>query len=204
MGAIMLKKETFVKNLSEITRGMKQKEIATIMGCTESTMSKYLNPDKKDFPPVDKLYNITEHFNVSIDWLVGAQVQQEDNERLSVKDICLNIVKIYNSLHFNFETVSKYESCRPMNEYGCVIHEDRENTYLSLYFPNWPDIEISFEEPDLGNESKRAIEVNNFLVRFQKINIMLAEGNLDQEMYSILLEKYLSDVSTNKHDYEYY
>ena len=53
-----LKKESFIENLSEITKGMKQKEIASIMGCTEGTMSKYLNPDKKDFPPVDKLYNL--------------------------------------------------------------------------------------------------------------------------------------------------
>lgn len=76
----MLKKEMFIKNLSEITRGIKQKEIAAIMGCTEGTISKYLNPDKKDFPPVDKLYNIAEHFKVSIDWLVGVQIQQEDVE----------------------------------------------------------------------------------------------------------------------------
>lgn len=116
----MLKKEIFIKNLSEIARGMKQKEIAAIMGCGEATISKYLNPDKKDFPPVDKLHNIAEHFNVSIDWLVGAQTrtQQEDNETLSAKDICVNIVKIYNSLPFKFETVSKSESCGPMNK--CV------------------------------------------------------------------------------------
>ena len=48
-------KEIFIKRLSEITSGMKQKEIAKIMGCTEGTISKYLNPNKKDFPTAEML-----------------------------------------------------------------------------------------------------------------------------------------------------
>ena len=40
-------KETFIKNLAEISTGKKQKEIAEIMGCSEGTISKYLNPLKK-------------------------------------------------------------------------------------------------------------------------------------------------------------
>ena len=58
-------KEIFIKRLSEITSGMKQKEIAKIMGCTEGTISKYLNPNKKDFPTAEMLYNLAQHFNIS-------------------------------------------------------------------------------------------------------------------------------------------
>ena len=39
MKSKLLKKESFIENLSKITKGMKQKEIASIMGCTEGTMS---------------------------------------------------------------------------------------------------------------------------------------------------------------------
>lgn len=49
-------KETFIKNLAEISTGKKQKELAEIMGCSEGTMSKYLNSDKKDFPTAEMLY----------------------------------------------------------------------------------------------------------------------------------------------------
>ena len=60
-------KETFIKNLAEISTGKKQKELAEIMGCSEGTMSKYLNSDKKDFPTAEMLYNLADYFNVSID-----------------------------------------------------------------------------------------------------------------------------------------
>lgn len=102
-----LKKESFIENLSEITKGMKQKEIASIMGCTEGTMSKYLNPDKKDFPPVDKLYNLSQHFNVSIDWLIGVEKRKETGQNLSAKAICEMLISIYNSVPFDFVEIQK-------------------------------------------------------------------------------------------------
>ena len=106
-----LKKESFIENLSEITKGMKQKEIASIMGCTEGTMSKYLNPDKKDFPPVDKLYNLSQHFNVSIDWLIGVEKRKETGQNLSAKAICEMLISIYNSVPFDFVEIQKTETC---------------------------------------------------------------------------------------------
>ena len=81
-------KETFIKNLSEISNGKKQKELAEIMECSEGTISKYLNPLKKDFPTAEMLYNLAECFDVSIDWLLGRITNSKVNSKLSAKDIC--------------------------------------------------------------------------------------------------------------------
>lgn len=192
-----LNKEIFIQHLSEITRGMKQKEIASIMGCTEGTMSKYLNPDKKDFPPVDRLYNLSLHFKVSLDWLVGVQTERQHGSRLSAKDICLKIIEIYNALPFDFEIISKAEDCYISDApYAGGSYKNQNNQYLSIYFSNWDKIkEYDPFMIDLGNDRPKAIEINNFLTRFQKIKLMLSEGNLDNEMYNIILDKYLSEVS---------
>lgn len=197
----MLKKEIFIKKLFEITKGMKQKEIAAIMGCTEGTLSKYLNPDKKDFPPVEKLYNIAVHFGVSIDWLVGVQIQKIKNSQLSLRDICSSIVKIHDSSHFKFETISKKETCCK-EIYGGYIdkYEERENKYLCIYFSNWVEIDEDIMW-QIGNSDLHSITINTFLARFQKINTMLNDGALDHEMYAILLEKYLNDVPDNEYFY---
>ena len=205
MQPIPLKKETFIKNISEITKGMKQKEIAAIMGCTEGTMSKYLNPDKKDFPPVDKLYNLSQHFNVSIDWLIGVKKKKNTGQKLSAREICHSIIEIYNSLPFDFETISKNEDCYISNEWGRgSTYKNQDTAYLSIYFTNWSvlgECEGEYVDPfirDLGNDRPKATEVNSFLLRFQKIKTMFSEGNLDNEMYTILLEKYLSEVSNDE------
>lgn len=199
----MLKKEIFTKNLSEITSGMKQKKIAAIMGCTEGTMSKYLNPEKKDFPPVDRLYNIAEHFNVSIDWLVGVQTQKKKSSQLSLRDICLSIVELYNSSHFNFETITKDELCGEQYFSGeLASYKHCKNTYLGIYFSDWffADPENPGLDFDIyGNKNSNSEQINIFLDRFKKITDMYFEGNLNKEMYDRLLKSYLDDVPNDKY-----
>ncbi|WP_455649226.1 helix-turn-helix domain-containing protein [Enterocloster citroniae] len=195
MESKLLKKESFIENLSNITKGMKQKEIASIMGCTEGTMSKYLNPDKKDFPPVDKLYNLSQYFNVSIDWLIGVEKKEEPEQKLSARAICEMLISIYNSVPFDFEEIQKAEDCADyFNEsYGTIEIKESQNTYYSLYFSNWGTInEVPFMDT---NYRPKAATINLFLSRFIKIRDMSKEGNLNDEMFSRLLESYLNDVA---------
>lgn len=197
MQPILLKKESFIKNISEITKEMKQKEIAAIMGCTEGTMSKYLNPDKKDFPPVDKLYNLSQHFNVSVDWLIGVEKKKEPGQNLSARDICEMLIAIYNSVPFDFEEIQKTEDCAdyPDSAAGELTIESRQTPYLSLYFSNWGELN-KYDFPFIfSNYRQKAGDINAFLSRLKKINDMLKEGNLNDEMYSRLLESYLNDVT---------
>ena len=195
MKSKLLKKESFIENLSKITIGMKQKEIASIMGCTEGTMSKYLNPDKKDFPPVDKLYNLSQHFNVSIDWLIGVEKKEEPEQKLSARAICEMLISIYNSVPFDFEEIQKTEDCADYfdGNYGTIEIKESQNTYHSLYFSNWGTIN-DFPFMDT-NYHPKAATINLFLSRFIKIRDMSKEGNLNDEMFSRLLESYLNDVA---------
>lgn len=199
-------KESFIKNLSKIAPGMKQKEIARIMGCTEGTMSKYLNPQKKDFPTVEMLYNLSQHFNVSIDWLVGRSTPSNQyNEKLSLRDICKMLLAIYNAPYsgFLFGQISVNEECFMPNPKGHgTNHIQKSNTYPALYFSEWCSTnkldEIEYELiSQAGNNLPRMICINTFLSRLNEISDMKERGNLNQEMYDRLLESYLNDVPNN-------
>lgn len=196
-------KETFIKNLSEISNGKKQKELAEIMGCSEGTISKYLNPLKKDFPTAEMLYNLAECFDVSIDWLLGRNKNPKVNSKLSAKDICKLLISIYeSSSSFRFGKHHITETCYYIHadERG-DIDCDRVNEihiYDTLYFPEWAPVEESYESQciasQIGNQISTNVAINKFIHRLINISKMFKEGNLDQEMYDRLLESYLNDV----------
>ena len=200
----MILKETFITNLSKITSGMKQKEIAKIMGCTEGTMSKYLNQSKADFPTVEMLHNLSKHFNVSIDWLIGNSDEKKIDCDLSPRDVCKMLLSIYTSkyLGFSFGKYTITEDCYEPKEYDGQIYGNaecrtRKNTYIALYFSEWDEI---YNQEDLwmyeqtGNNIYRNVCINTFLSRLNEITDMLKRGNITQEMYDRLLESYLNDV----------
>lgn len=199
-------KKSFIKNLSEIAPGMKQKEIARIMGCTEGTISKYLNPQKKDFPTVEMLYNLAQYFNISIDWLVGrSNPNFQYSEKLSLRDICKMLLTIYNAPYsgFLFGQISVNEECfMPDPEGHGTDHIKKNNTYPALYFSEWCSTnkldETEYEIiSQTGNDLPRMICINTFLSRLNEISDMKERGNLNQEMYDRLLESYLNDVPDN-------
>lgn len=188
-------KETFIKNLSEISTGKKQKELAEIMGCSEGTMSKYLNSDKKDFPTAEMLYNLADYFNVSIDWLLGRNQTSKVRHDLSTRDICKLLISIYETpSSFCFGEHSICESCYyPAENEGGFVDFNRKqetHTYTALYFPEWGVVE-SFDEiwiaSEIGNNIPANVAINKFLRRLIDISKMLKRGDLNQEMYDRLL-----------------
>lgn len=81
-----------------------------------------------------------------------------------------------------------------------VCDECIENKYNAIFFSNWYSMhDVSKEEYDIfqqvGNECTRSKEVNKFLDRLVQIEKMKVDGNLDEEMYNILLENYLNKIN---------
>lgn len=199
----MTLKETFIENLSKITSGMKQKEIAKIMGCTEGTVSKYLNKNKTDFPTVEMILNLSQHFNISVDWLLGNKSTSE-KKSFSPRDICKFLVDINKTCcYFSFGEFTATEECYiPQERDGQIYGTDyqvKDNTYIALYFPKWCELRGIKEEDfmlyrQVGNNSLGNAYINLFLSRFKEISDMFKKGNLTQEMYDRLLDSYLNDV----------
>lgn len=62
-------------------RGMKQRELSEILGCSESTMSQYISGKRN--PDFETLLKIAEEFGVSVDYLLREEKQPlTDDEEL--------------------------------------------------------------------------------------------------------------------------
>lgn len=57
------------------------------MQCSQSAYSSYENPDSAKFPSAENLYNLSQHFNVSIDWLLGNEVTEKDHCNFTLADV---------------------------------------------------------------------------------------------------------------------
>lgn len=200
----MFSKETFIKNISTITANKKsQAELAEMAGCSPSSMSKYLNPKRQDFPPAEVLYNLAESFHVSVDWLLGRSGSLS-SEYISPRKLCETLLLIYNSrLGFSFGECSATEECFIPIEHnggfsGNAKHEIKTNHYISLYFSEWVDLadeEDYIISNQIGNNRNSARYINTFLSRLRDLNELRKKGGIpDNDMYERLVYSYLNDV----------
>ena len=77
-----------------------QQDIADLLGVRRSTYGEYERG--KILPPMDKLKVLADHFNVSVDFLIGNE--EETNEEIDVSDnlqLALEHLKNDNDLYFN-------------------------------------------------------------------------------------------------------
>lgn len=194
----MLKKEIFIKNLSKIAPGMKQKEIASIMDCQPATVSKYLNPERKDFPTAEMLYNLSLHFNVSIDWLLGIK-NESSKDKLTVRQACKSIVDIAHTFGLEYSSIKIHEICYYYDDSypQQICRGEEDNQYTAMYFSNWFKSENSEAMLDFemdGNYASQKAMINDFLEKFIRIEKMREDGALPNDMYDALLNTYLDEV----------
>ncbi len=199
-------KKIFKEKLAQIAPEMKQKEFASIMGCSPAAVSKYWNSEKGDCPSIDMLARLADHFNVSIDWLIGRTAQKQQTIQPTIRGICRVLAELHSISKLSFGTVTVTEDCYYENTLDCPgsYHVSKDNTYTSLYFREWFDL-VRYDDTELelicqtGNDLPSNMYINTFLSRLQRISDMHAKGDLDQEMYERLLNSYLDDVPDIKY-----
>lgn len=201
-GDYMQKKEIFTSRLSQLTNGMLKKDIAAIMGCTPETLSKYRNPEMKNFPNVEELYLLCEHFHVSIDWILGREEKKQIIQKLSAREICEFIKSMCENDQCNLTDISVSEDCysEDIDYNGCVYvnHKRRENNYKTLYFSEWNQDIVQNPcydaESNGGNYVRRAININYFIERYLKIKELYDDGSINSELYETIISSMLESV----------
>ena len=181
-----------------------QKELGMLLGQTEESAQPYVAKLEKGAalkPKLEDLLTLSEHFNVSVDYLLGRQTTTGETASISPRSICEFILKLANKNVF-FHTITVNEKClyqtRDILGDEGIVEDDRENKYIAIYFSNWwkpenrEDIDI-FNQ--VGNDCSESKEINHFLCRLTQIAKMKLNGDLDEEMYNILLDNYLMKVS---------
>lgn len=57
------------------------------MQCSQSAYSSYENPDSVKFPSAENLFNLSQRFNVSIDWLLGNEISKRNDDDFTLADV---------------------------------------------------------------------------------------------------------------------
>lgn len=203
--------EILIQNINDLMRnnGMTQVQLAEILGMSQSNVSKALSlRDKKSFT-LDQVAGIAQHFNVSVDSLLGHKQEalnpksQTDVARF-VADLLANGTAKYKSINVEEDVyVGSYD-----NQAGFYSYEltKKTNEYTAIYFPNYHDLPTPKHEFDeeafdvhytariRGNETDN-FQLNEFLIRFLKILEVYKTNDLDRETFDRIVDSYVEKMT---------
>lgn len=142
---------------------MTQKDFSAYVGCTAATLSAYENGSKS--PSLEIIKSIAEKCNVSIDWLCGItnEIKSEDNIK-TYADLIRLFLKIQN---LEFAPYGFYfKAYRDFNAF-----KDLENIEVGIFTRNE--------------------EMYTIVQNIQKMQNVLADETIDQNIYNTWLEGFL-------------
>lgn len=182
----MERKEIFIKRFSKITDGVAKKEIADIMGCSDTTLSKYLNPTINNFPKVEELCQLCDHFKVSLDWLLGREEKISISAEPSIREICSYI-----------RVLLDVPECRTTEIEETVYAEETYDDYqelpkrkfTALFFPGQEPGDLPFDNID---NLSLILEVNNFIENYLKIKML--KHQVGEEIFEKFVQALLDHI----------
>lgn len=187
-------------------KNITQEKLASILGMSQSNVSKALSEnDKKSFT-LDQVVGIAKHFCVSVDMLVGNQ--RTATIATGPRAIASFLSEIIASHDAKYITVEKEEDVfevyyNPYERYPGCTREKRMISYPAIYLPSYwsvPD-RVTNEDEDAaiceatqcGNDT-RMQPVNDFLRQFKEIFDIYDKGGLSEETYNNVVSDLLSHL----------
>lgn len=177
---------------------MTQGGLAELLDMSQSNVSKCLklDDDSRRFT-LEQIWTIADHFDVSIDELMGRK--QSDRE-FSAEDICRifsALIQKYKVVHFDHQV--EEEEWTPVRSFDYDISK-KIVTYDAFYFPNYltpPKYLDEYRLDDLaaearayGNGLPENMAINNFLQKFIDTFEKYDQGIYDEDAYNILIDAY--------------
>ncbi len=159
-------KKILVSRLKELREknNLKQRDMYEAMQCSQSAYSSYENPDSVKFPSAENLYNLSQRFNVSIDWLLGNEVSKKDKKDLTLADIIRCLFWIDEKIDMEI----KYHEYELPVEIGQPLRENVK-TY-ELCFPDYCEV---------------GTELNDFLEEWKETKLFCAGKSIGKTMYDL-------------------
>lgn len=194
----MSNKEIFAKRLSEAIAecNIKQKSLASQVGCSEGTLSKYLNMCTNEMPNAGLLCKIANTLQVSTDWLLGLTDQKGLGNGYSLRDVAQFLMACIDTpaLNIKLTEITRKECCYDSDDGYEPVCQERENTYTALSFSEWYD----GEEAYMGNYMPGAARINEFLRAYIKFRELYQSGALPSDLYRAAVSAALDRLATSR------
>ena len=195
----MFKKEIFRERCLQLDSN---KELSESAGVSPGTMSKYLNPNCTNIPTADVLYNLADHYGVSVDWLIGKTNNKNIDDSLTPSDACKALVSICES--FPSTQLTKYtviDACYDIDaSSGMCEAEQKENEYIHISFPMWEKVPTNQDKLyalQYGNSIGENIKINNFLLGYSDLRSAREKTEfLSIDEYNKIISQRIEDMKT--------
>lgn len=183
-----------------------QSKLCEAIHISQPNLSKALNENENKQFTLEQVYELAEFFNVSIDSLFDRNIgSSAKNMR---RNICSFIASSFESRHVKIQKIEISEPVYQLDhdtssfEY---LGSNETRTYPAIYFPSRYDPSTEcintdnfFSETDYvsqcGNFLPDNSRINSFINKYIKIYEIYKRGDLPEDAYRIVLEKYLNDV----------
>lgn len=193
------------RNITSLMKenNMTQQQLGDVIGMSQSNVNKCLRfGDNSRSFTLEQVCIIADHFEKSVDELVGRTCESRSMSPEAICDFFMNLISHYTVVHFDHKI--EEEIWTPVGYYDTEIYK-KEVTYDAFYFPNYVTPPAYFDEfrmDDLeaevrnnGNEIPDNIKINNFLQKFIEVFEKHDSGAYDEETYNILVEAYRKVLS---------
>lgn len=182
-----------IDNLNTLMRqhGTTQEELGFIIGKAQSRANNLLN-GKAPFQ-INEVVKIAQHYNVSVDKLLGMKYREEE---LSPYNLCRLLLSLDEKGQIGIETLNLTES------WGDIYHKQNiETEYPAIVFhqlipyDKWDPLSgymepgAAFSKPD----NPFCKKVNNFLSQWAKVKELKDKG-MSQDNYDRLMDSFLEDL----------
>lgn len=202
----MLKKN--IRRLMEDTH-TSQEELAKAIGTSQSNLSKALNPeDDSRRLTLEQLFDIAEHFKVSIDSLFERDVNYANQKSLkSIADLIKTFyesgdIKIASATIPEVEYLSSYDG---VSGYTSRIEENHIIDYPTIYFPEfWKPEDFAENEDDyyslfseidaIGNRTRYA-PLNAFIKELTNVNRLCRDKQISPDSYDFLTDSLINQLA---------
>ncbi len=169
-------KKILASRLKELREknNLKQRDMYEAMQCSQSAYSSYENPDSVKFPSAENLFNLSQHFNVSIDWLLGNEISKKSDNDFTLADVIRCLFWIDSHVELKIEWIQNAIQL-PRGWEGTEFIDG-----YYIYFPQY-----------LGHE----IELNDFLNDWMDVKRFCDGKDIGKSMYDLWKKDVLKKAS---------
>lgn len=178
-----------------------QKQVADAIGMSQPNFNKAINGVDSKLFTLEQLYNISQHFNVSIDRLMN----NDASWSFGTADICRFLVKLIESGDAIFtdceleETVYYTPETRPPHIMDGVIKASQKHTYKGLVFniyrEEFDDCKTSVDRQAriaeykvTGNAYYKPSTINEFIKNYLAVFKLYKQGAFSKEIYEAAVD----------------
>ena len=198
--------DILIENINRLMKenNMTQNDLETAIHFSQPAISKMFN--KKQNLTVEFVFAVADYFDVTIDSLcqkyeAKPPAPENTSTKVTTYEVCSSLATIFKSCYPNTKQITYKETAylEQTDDYGDGIGlyypvNDRENSYISIFFSNYCPINYSFESraefeedqellQEFGNEHTQNMIINQFISQLTDLLDTFRKGSLEYEPY---------------------